>query len=73
VLARERVLEEEAAVWSVALLERRRLNSVWKEAIEERRRSELRRESDCVVVSLEPLLRVGMLLVLGMLAAPNLI
>lgn len=60
-------------MWSVALLERRRLNSVWKEAIEERRRSELRRESDCVVVSLEPLLRVGMLLVLGMLAAPNLI
>lgn len=45
-LVRERLLEEEAVVLlSVALLERRRVNRVEKEAMEDRRRSEVRRES----------------------------
>lgn len=57
---RERLLDDDAAVLSVAFVPLRRANSVWKEAIDDKRRSELRRYSGCV--SLELLLRVGILL-----------
>jgi hypothetical protein len=61
VLAIERLLVDDAAVWSVTFCERRRLKSVWKEAMEERRRRELRRESAGAAVSFGPLLREGIL------------
>lgn len=55
----ERLLDEDAAVLSVACVPLRRWNSVWKDAIDDKRRSELRRHSGCV--SLELLLRDGMM------------
>ena len=61
VLDKDKLLEEELPVWSVALVERRRLNKVWKDAIDDRRRSDVRRESDDSVTSLDPLFREGIL------------
>ena len=58
-LVSDKLLDEETIVASVTLFERRRLKSVWKEAMDERRLRELRRGSDAV--SLDPLLREGML------------
>lgn len=55
----DKLLEEELTVWSVVLFERRRLNSAWKDAIDDRRRSELRREAVCE--SLDSFLREGMM------------
>ena len=59
-LDKDKLLEDEAvAVGSVALVERRREKSVWKEAMDDRRRSEVRREFGSGA-SLDPLLREGM-------------
>ena len=58
---RDKLLEEEA-LWSAGLVGLRRANNVLKEAIDDRRRRELRRDSACV--SLEPLLRLGMMALL---------
>lgn len=58
-LVKDKLLDDEAAVLFVGLFERRRLKSAWKEAMEDSRRSELRRESGWT--SLDPLLRESML------------
>ena len=60
-LVRDKLLDDECVVGSAVLWERRRLKSVWKEAIDDRRRSELRCEDDWV--SLGSFLRDGMALV----------
>ena len=61
---RDKLLEE-GVVLSVALFERRRANSVWKEAMEDKRRREVRREESVGggAASLEPLLRAGIVAV----------
>lgn len=58
VLDNDKLLDEEPAVLSVATLDRRRLNSVERDAMDERRRREVRRELERFV-SDEPLLREG--------------
>ena len=60
--ARDRSLLDEATGCSATCWERRRVKRLWREAIEERRRSEVRREVLERVASLEAsLLRDGIL------------